>query len=142
MPNPTQITSLRIPTETLIAAKTLLPGDSGKTFMLNLAGGFTVTLPPVAEARNGWNATFVVKTNPTTAYIVTETAASDTNVLTGGVVERETDTADDGPYSAAFTQVNFVANVAVLGDIIRVVCDGVRYYIDGQVNADGAITLT
>lgn len=142
MPNPTQMTSMRVPTETLTAAKTLLPGDSGKTFLLALAGGFTVTLPPVADAKNGWSATFIVKVNPTTAYIVTETAASDTNVLTGGVVERETDTADDGPYSAAFTQVNFVANTAVLGDIIRVVCDGVRYYIDGQVNADGAITLT
>ena len=113
-----------------------------KPFFLALAGGFTVTLPPVADAKNGWSATFIVKVNPTTAYIVTETAASDTNVLTGGVVERETDTADDGPYSAAFTQVNFVANTAVLGDIIRVVSDGVRYYVDGQVNADGGITLT
>ena len=142
MGKPTQITSLRIPTETLITTKTLVPGDSGKTFLLDLVGGFTVTLPPVGEAGNGFNTAFVVKTSPTTAYIVTETAASDTNVLTGGVVERETDTADDGPYSAAFTQVNFVANIAVLGDIIRIVSDGVRYYVDGQVNADGAITLT
>ena len=83
-----------------------------------------------------------LKTAPTTAYIVTETVASDTNVLTGGVVEREVDTGDDGPYSAAFTLVTFVANVAEVGDIIRVVSDGVRYYIDGQTNADGAITVT
>jgi len=142
MPNPTQITSLRVPTVTLAAATTLLPGDSGKTFLLSLAGGFTVTLPPVADAKNGWTATFIVKTAPTTAYIVTETVASDTNVLTGGVVEREVDTGDDGPYSAAFTLVTFVANVAEVGDIIRVVSDGVRYYIDGQTNADGAITVT
>ena len=142
MGKPTQITSLRIPTETLITTKTLVPADSGKTFFLSLAGGFTVTLPGVAKAGNGFAVEFIVKIDPTTAYIVTEKAASDTNVLTGGVVERETDTASDGPYSAAFTQVNFVANTAVLGDIIRIVSDGVRYYVDGQVNADGGITLT
>ena len=70
MSQPTQITSLRVPTETLAAAKTLVAKDSGKTFMLNLAGGFTVTLPTLKAAGNGFAVRFIVKTNPTTAYIV------------------------------------------------------------------------
>jgi len=128
----------------VIAAATLLPARdwNGKVIGLNLAGGFTLTLPSVAQAGAGWRATFRVETAPTTAYIITEATASDTNVMTGGINELEVDTSDDGPYSAAFTQVNFVANTAVVGDYIDIECNGSRFYVRGQTNADGGITLT
>jgi len=126
----------------LAAAKSVEAHDCGTTFGLNLAGGFTVTLPTVAQAGAGWWCRFIVKTAPTTAYIITEDAATDTNKIMGGVYELEVDTTNDGPYSAAFTQVNFVANIAVVGDYIEVECDGDFFLIHGGTNADGGITLT
>lgn len=128
--------------ESLITTEALERWDSGKTFLLNLAGGFTVTLPTLAQAGAGWNARFIVGTAPTTAYIITEDTATDTNKLMGGINELEVDTSDDGPYSAAFTLVTFVASVAVVGDYIDVYCDGSFFIVRGQTNADGGITLT
>ena len=48
--------------DTLIAAYTVIASDSGKTFMLDLAGGFAVTLPADADTDIGWNCRFYVKT--------------------------------------------------------------------------------
>jgi len=131
-----------LPTLSLITTKSVEAEDCGTVFMLNLAAGFTVTLPTIAQAGAGWNCRFLVGTSPTTAYIITEDAAADTNAMIGEVAELEVDTADDGPYSAAFTQVNFVANVAVVGDFIDVFCDGTSFFVRGTTNADGGITLT
>ena len=50
--------------EVLASARTLSNEDSGKTFFLNLAGGFDVALPP---PELGLVFEFVVKTAPTTA---------------------------------------------------------------------------
>ena len=126
----------------LAAAKAVEVEDCGTDFGLNLAGGFTVTMPTVAQAGAGWNCAFTVITAPTTAYIVTEDTGTDTNVLTGGVWELEVDTTNDGPYSAAFTQVNFVATVAAVGDWCDFKSFNSRYYIRGQTNLDGGITVT
>jgi hypothetical protein len=129
--------------ESLKAAKSLKAAASnGKTFGLNLAAGFTVTLPSVASCGAGWRARFRVEIAPTGNYIITEKAASDTDVLIGGVIERETDTNDDGPYTAGFTQVNFILSVAVVGDYIDIECNGVKFFVSGIVTADGAVTLT
>ena len=128
--------------ESLITTASVEKEDHGKTFGLNLAGGFTVTLPTAAQAGAGWKVTFRVEIAPTTAYIITEDAGTDTNVLSGGVAELEVDTANDGPYSAAFTQVNFVASVAAVGDYIDVECNGTRFFVRGLTNLDGGITLT
>jgi hypothetical protein len=55
--------------ERLITTRVLTNADSGKTFGLALAGGFTVTLPALATA-SGFRATFIVEISPTTAYII------------------------------------------------------------------------
>lgn len=129
--------SLTAETESLVAA------DSGRTFGLNRADGITVTLPSAAAAGAGWKAKFRVETAPTGGnYVITENTALDTNVLAGGVNELEVDTNDDGPYSSAFTQVNFIQNIAVLGDYIEIECNGANFFVVGQTNADGGITLT
>ncbi len=65
--------------ESLITTKALDKEDSGKTFGLNLAGGFTITLPSLNLVNAGWKARFRVEITPTTAYIITENAATETN---------------------------------------------------------------
>lgn len=130
--------------ESLITTKSLDADDSGKCFGLNLAGGFTVTLPSIASgvAKAGWNVHFRVEIAPTTAYIITELAADDTNILTGGFSCAELTDAAVAAYSAAFTQVNLVATSAVVGDWVTITCNGIRFFVQGHVNVQAGATVT
>jgi len=122
--------------ETVTAANVITAAESGKTFYLSLAGGFASTLPAPAA---GLNYKFIVKTAPTTAYTIATNGGA--NLFRGGINELEVDTADDGPYSAVGDLISFVANVAVVGDWVSVESDGTSWYITGQTNADGGITI-
>lgn len=121
----------------LAAARTLVAADSGKTFFLDLANGFTVTLPsPVL----GFKCRFIVKTAPTTAYIIATAAGA--NIMVVSVNELETDSTEDGPSDDDADTFNFVANVALPGDFVDVFCDGTKFYMLGQSRADGAVTTS
>jgi len=141
MGKPTKITSLLIPTETITAARTLLAGDSGKTFMLNLAGGFTVTLPALGTPINGWYAKFIVKTAPTTAYIV-KPATGDEDTIKGNLNSSTGQTAAMDFETAGGDQVNFVANQAVAGDYIDITTDGVVWFVEGSCTVIAGLTIT
>ena len=129
--------------EILITTKALERWDSGKTFSLELAGGFTVTLPTVAQAGAGWNCRFMVGIVPTTAYIITEDTGTDTDKLMGGINELEVDTGQDGPYGTAFTLITLVASAKTsLGDYVDIFCDGTFFQVRGQAKLDDGMTLT
>lgn len=118
------------------AAKTVTAAESGSTFVLSLAGGFTVTLPAVAL---GLRYKFIVGVIPTTAYIITAASA----VVNGGINELEVDTGDDGPYATDSTSLTFVASsLGTVGDWVEYVSDGVKWYITGQTKLDGAVTFS
>jgi hypothetical protein len=131
--------------EVLSAAKSLnADQDCGKVFMLDLAAGFTVTLPAISAAAAGWSCKLMVKTAPITSggYVITELAASDTNkIITNGINELEVDTTEDGPYNAGHTTITFVHDVALAGDHVEIMCDGTNWYAKGQTKADGGIAL-
>jgi len=93
----------------LTAARVLTLADSGKTFALALAGGFTVTLPALTA---GFKVSFIVQVAPTTAYII---ASAENDNIAGSVYPAD---GTAGDTEAAFTadQINFVANQAVIGD--------------------------
>jgi hypothetical protein len=126
----------------LVTTKSVESADHGKTFGLNLVGGFTVTLPKISEVTAGWWVLFRVEIAPTTAYIITEDTGSDTNVLTGGFSCAELTDAAVAAYSAAATQVNFVASAAVVGDWVKISCNGTRFYIEGHSNVQAGVTIT
>ena len=123
--------------ETVITTNVITAAESGKTFFLSLANGFTSTLPAPAA---GLNYRFVVAIAPTTAYVIATNGGAD--IMIGGVNELETDTGDDGPYDDNADAFNFVANVAVVGDWVDFVSDGTSWYFNGQVKADGAVTTS
>ena len=129
MGNPTQITSLRIPTETITAAQTLLPADSGKTFIVG-AAALTITLPGVAAAGNGWNARFIIGAAAATGdTVITENTAVDTDVIAGS-----TATAADGAAAEAsegFTTITFDKTARQKGDQVDIVGDGTNFYVTG-----------
>lgn len=125
------------------AATSLEAHDCGALVIFKSATGRTITLPTVAEAGEGWWAEFIVGTQPTSGnHVVTEDGATDTNVMVGSINECETDTGDDGPSTTGATQINFIANVAVVGDGATVWCDGTNYFFRGQTVADGGSTIT
>ncbi len=126
----------------LITTKSVESADHGTVFGLNLVGGFTVTLPKISEVTAGWYCFFRVEIAPTTAYIITEDAGSDTNVLTGGFSSAELTDAAVAAYSAAFTQVNLVANLAVVGDWVKISTNGTRFYVEGHTNVQAGVTVT
>lgn len=120
----------------LTVASTLSISDSGTTYFLNTAGGFTTTLPAPME---GVNFRFVVKTAPTTAYIIAVAGGSDLGV---GVMAAAT-AADAGAFDANADVINFVANQAKVGDWVDVVSDGTSWYFTGvQQLAAGVTTAT
>lgn len=99
--------------ERLITTRVLTAADSGKTFALALAGGFTVTLPDLSTV-SGFSCTFIVEVPPTTAYIIS-TAAADLDKMAGLVFGAD-GAAGDTETTFTADQLNFVANVSLAGD--------------------------
>ena len=128
------------PLETLTAADTLTVQESGKTVILSSATEFAVTLP-AASASAGVEYRIIVGAAPSGASYTVVTDSSE-NVIIGGINELEVDTGDDGPYSNAADTITFVDSVSVVGDMIHLVCDGTSWFLHGQANADGGITVT
>lgn len=124
-------------TETLAAARVLVAADSGKTFFLNLAGGFTVTLPVLTA---GFNAKFFVKTAPTTDYVIA-TNAADVDKMVGSVHSSQATSADTETTAGA-DQFNFIANQAVIGDYFEIACDGALWYGKALVALTAGATFT
>jgi len=123
--------------EVLTTTRILTLADSGKTFYLALATGFTVTLPAISGS-GGFRARFFVQIAPTTAYIIS-TAENDN--IAGQIYSS---TGGDADSETAFTAdiLNFVANVSLIGDSADVFSDGVGWYARGFCDADAGMTLT
>ena len=124
--------------QSLTAAYTVIPSDSGKVFVLNAAAGVAITLPSVANMQEGWNCKFIVGTAfATTNWQITATAA----VIKGGINELEIDDTDDHPDTVAGTTIDFVYSLETLGDYVELTCDGTSIFINGQTKLDGGILL-
>lgn len=121
--------------ELVITTNVITAGENGKTFFLSLAGGFTSTLPALAA---GLAFSFIVKTAPTTAYIIL--SATNDNIIGYPVASVGSDETANG--NAAGDQINFTANVALPGDRVDVVCDGTSWFATCTCKATGAITIT
>lgn len=123
--------------ETLIAARVLSVADYGKTFLLSLAGGFDVTLPPLATP--AFYCRFMVITVPTTAYTLTGATA---DKILGHVLSSAAGAQDVALIADPGDVINFVANTAVQGDIVDLWMDGAFYYVRCSCAVDGGITIT
>lgn len=130
-------------TEDLTAASSLTAADSGKVFMLNLAGGFTTTLPASTSITAGWNCRFIVKATNSAPYVITENTAVDTDILFTNAIERTlTGNAQSMLYTAGHTTAEFRAGPAIKGDSCTVFFDGTNFYIDASVKNNGAMVTS
>jgi hypothetical protein len=118
-------------TEVVTATNVILPSESGKTFQLNTAGGFTSTLPP---PKDGMNFKFFVKTAPTTDYVITTDSGD--NILNGVIIEAA------GTNEAVIAQdtLSFAANKAGVGDTIEVTSEGATWSCKAITSVNAGIT--
>lgn len=123
-------------TEVVTAANVIAASESGTTFFLNLAGGFTSTLPAPAA---GLRFKFIVSTAPTTAYIITTNAGA--NVLQGTVANNGAETEVNGVDIANQDTINFVANQAKVGDYVEMISDGTNWYVSGMIQDLANLTV-
>ena len=134
------ITNVLMDSETVTAANVLTSAECGKVMFLSAGAEFQTTLPAVTGTA-GCEFDFYIAAAPAGANYTIVTDSSE-NTITGGVVEREVDTDDDGPYLAAADTVTFVQAVSALGDYVHFMSDGTTWFMTGQVNLDDALTIT
>jgi hypothetical protein len=120
--------------EIVTATNVIVPLESVKTFYLDAVGGFTSTLPAPAP---DLKFRFIVKTAPTTAYIITTNSGA--NILFGTVNEITTTA---GVTIQAQDTLNFVASVAIIGDWVEFESDGTNWFVHGAVQVDNAVTVS
>ena len=121
----------------LTEARILTDSDAGKTYFLNAAGGFSVTLP---TPRAGIGFEFIVKTAPTTDYVI-ETAA-DAKIFYGKVFTSDTNAALDATTEiGGASKILLEANTAKVGDSIEVLSDGTYWYVNGYCSIYNAIQI-
>lgn len=128
--------------EVTTAADTLTAAQCGTTIFLNSATEYTTTLPAISTVSAGCEFRFIVKAAPASDSYLVITGNSLEDTLLGGINELEVDTSDDGPYDANADTITFVDSVAVVGDFVYMISDGAMFYVSGQANADGGITIT
>ena len=115
--------SNRIAVEEITATKTLTVNDCGKHFSVDTAAGaIVVTLPAIAAAEDGWNATFhVVSGSSTRANFTVSSPAADVNmraVVLAGTAEGSATTSavtfDAGQYSINSNATNWSLTESLL----------------------------
>jgi hypothetical protein len=105
--------------------------------VINQASAYEITLPLAADAGAGWNCTFVLGTVATNAVTIANNTAEDT--IVGGVAG-----ADGGAATHAETAVDEIVFIsgAVLGDTVKLVCDGTLFYASGYAADVAHITVS
>ena len=122
--------------EIVEATNVITADENGKTFFLKAAAGFQSTLPAPAA---GLRFTFIVHTAPTSNGYTIVTNGTTQKILKGLAVIA----ADAvGDVSAGGTTATFVANQALPGDRIDMICDGANWYMIGYAQAAAALTIT
>ena len=126
-----------ITNETIAAARTLTNEDSGKTFFINQASAYEITLPLMSTITSGWNATFIISVVDTNAVTIANNTAEDT--IVGGIAG-----ADGGAATHAETAVDEIVFIsgAVLGDRCTIVSNGTNYFVSGYAADVAHITVS
>jgi len=131
--------SNRVAVEEVTGAKTLTANDCGKHLLINASASanYTITLPTVAEAGEGWNVTCLLQTSGSVAKQVTISKASGDS---SGVIKlRQLVTATEaGGEAAARSTVIFADESLTVGDRLEIVAGTENYYANAFVS--GALT--
>ena len=130
--------SNRVAVEEITATKTLTVDDCGKHFSVNTAGGaVTVTLPALAAAEDGWNATFHVVSGSSVRHDFTVSSpAADVNLR--AIIG--TATAEGNSTTSAVTNLVVPLAAQKSGDRIEIVA--VKDAYEAMALVSGSITTS
>lgn len=122
--------------EIVITTKAVTAAESGKTFYLDLAGGFVTTLPAVAL---GLRYKFIIRTAVTSNMTIVCPAAA--ALFKGHVLTTDVNSGTDPDFdTTAVATLTFVANKAVAGDCIELESDGTNWFYRAECSVFDAIT--
>ena len=119
-------------TESVTAGRTLVVADNGMTIFLGDASSGDITLPAVTLT--GFSVKVICNFAITASSAVISAEGDNISgvlVVNGATVLAE---AED--------QINFILNLAEIGDYINIVSDGTNWIVDGIGGAAGSITAT
>lgn len=123
--------------EVVSAAKTLVPDDSHKTFILDAATGSTITLMPL---KAGARVKFITGAAFATDNWIVDSFEGDN--INGFIADMGTTVA--AVVASGEDQVNFVATAETIGDWIELVADtdNSQWLLTGMCGTNGGLTVT
>ena len=131
--------SNRVAVEEITATKTLTVDDCGKHFSVDTAGGaIVVTLPAIADAENGWNASFYV-TSGSAARSNFTVSSTTNNVNLRGLKLAGHETQGSGS-DVAVTNLVIAAAQQKPGDLIQIVAVNNSY--EAMALTSGTLTTS
>ena len=116
------------------AAYAILPQDSGAVFMLDITGGYDISLPNASDAQEGFHCIFYVKTAHASTVTISATAGDGDNMLMQAHSLDGTDRQVTAADVLSLVQPE-------KGDRIDLVCDGTSWYVNAWVADDGHAAL-
>ena len=120
-------------TEVVLATNVITAAESGTTYFLSAVAGFTSTLPAPAI---GLQFRFIVLTPPTSnGYLIVTNASG--NVMSG---THSVTATGGGAAIAGADLITLVANSAILGDRVDVICDGTNWNVTAFSTLKASIT--
>ncbi len=128
--------------ESLITTRVLTVDDNAKVFGLNLAAGFTVTLPLISTLPPNWCCEFFVETVNTGDYVIAANA-TDVDKIIGHVLSSG-GAAEDTEATAGADQINLLAAAGVtkVGDWVKVRTNGIVWHARVETATAAAATFT
>ena len=123
------------------AAYTVLPSDSGTTFIINQASAYEITLPLMSTIERGWNCQFILGTVAANAVTIANHTDEDTlvgNISTSEIADSATATL---LATTAVDEVVFISG-ALLGETVNIISNGVNYFVTGSTSAADHITIS
>jgi len=138
MSRTTKLNNFMVKPFVLTEAKTLTHSSSGKTYFLDAAAGFEVTLP---TPRGGINFEFIVKTAPTASdYVIS--AKSDAKVIIGRAITSNVKVGTDATREeSGSSQIMFVVPDAKVGDSVELISDGTYWYVNAFASNYAGIVI-
>ena len=125
----------------IAAAYTVLPGDSGTTFIINQASAYEITLPLMSTIERGWNCQFILGTVAANAVTIANVTSEDTivgNISTSEIADSATATL---LATTAVDEIVFISG-ALLGETVNIISNGVNYFVTGSSSAADHITIS
>tara|TARA_Y100001938_G_C7829523_1_gene300648 strand:- start:50 stop:466 length:417 start_codon:yes stop_codon:yes gene_type:complete len=111
----------------IAAAYSVVPTDSGTTFMINQASAYAISLPNAADAMDGFYCEFILGTANTNAVTIEATAGDGDNIHGHGI-DGEDGAAQTVTEGTGVDVITFISG-ATKGDRCELICDGTSWYV-------------